>query len=240
MYARIEGTSVSQHLAPGHGSAPRRESLVSEIVAGALHALPIAVFVLDDALRVLFSNPAAAALLEANDGLALVGGVLREQTDTDLTRRLVRALRGDLGDRESSRSAFHLCRTSGRRSYEVTIRRLAPRPRAGVRSAPPRLAVYVRDPDAGVSIDEQSLRERFGFTPAEARTAAAICLGGSLFAQSALRHLRPLTIRGYVKHVLARTATHSQLDLVRLLLTGVRTITAVDSPRRCGVERPAQ
>ena len=85
--------------------------------------------------------------------------------------------------------------------------------------------VYVRDPDAGVPIDEQALRQRFGLTPAEARTAAALAAGGTLPEHSELRKLRPMTIRSYVKQVFARTGTHSQLDLVRLVLTGVAAIT---------------
>jgi DNA-binding CsgD family transcriptional regulator len=93
-----------------------------------------------------------------------------------------------------------------------------------VSGATRQVTIYVRDPDFGVPIDVESLRQRYSLTPAEARTAVALVRGGTLQHNSELLKLRPMTIRGYIKQVFAKTTTHSQLDLLRLVLTGTSSI----------------
>ncbi len=222
----VGGSGVARRLpiqlpvspAPGPGAA-------LGLHATLLGLLPVGVLLVDPGQRPIFANPAARAILEADDGIGLAGGVLRESGGRTLESRLQRVLRGWCSAEGDGLAPFYVPRRSGRRPYEVTIRvaplpdNIAPHP--GGHHA----VVYVRDPDAGVPIDEQALRQRFGLTPAEARTAAALAAGGTLPEHSELRKLRPMTLRGYVKQVFARTGTHSQLDLVRLVLTGVAAIT---------------
>jgi len=204
--------------APGPGAALGVQTAL-------LGLLPMGVLLVDPGQRPIFVNPAARAILEADDGIGLAGGVLRESGGRTFESRLQRVLRGWCGPEGDGLAPFFVQRRSGRRPYEVTIR-VAQLPDT-VSSHPGghHAVVYVRDPDAGVPIDEQALRQRFGLTPAEARTAAALALGGTLPEHSELRKLRPMTLRRYVKQVFARTGTHSQLDLVRLVLTGVAAIT---------------
>lgn len=200
-------------------AAPRRSRWTgpeTDMLGALMHGLPLGVLVVDEALRLLFANPAGAAILEQGDAICLVHGALREPSGGVLESRLQRLLRCGAGP--AAEASFHLLRCSGHRPYEVTLRPLPLR--EGACSGGRHAIVYVRDPDAGVAVDESALRQRYGLTPAEARTAVALTHGGTLPEDSELRKLRPMTIRGYIKQIFARTGTHSQLDVVRLVLTG--------------------
>lgn len=202
---------------------------VPGLEARLLEDLPLGVLLVDPAQRPVFANRMARAILERGDGIGLVGGVLRELGGRILEPRLQRVLRGWCTAEGEGPAPFYVQRPSQRRPYEVTIC-VAQLPEGAARyPAAEHAIVYVRDPDAGVPIDESALRQRFGLTPAEARTAAALALGGTLPEHSELRKLRPMTVRGYLKQVFARTGTHSQLELTRLVLIGISSF--VGPPR---------
>ena len=209
--------------------APRGAGIGFGLLAVLVHDSPLGVLVVDASLRVAFANPMGQAILEQDDGLGLVAGVLHERENRLLEPRLQRLLRGDNDAAADADAPFHLPRRSGRRPYEITLR--APSLQDASRGTTlNHVCVYVRDPDVGVPIDEASLRARYGLTPAEARTAVALTMGGTLPEHSELLKLKPMTIRGYVKQIFAKTATHSQLDLLRLVLTGAKSL-AVDLRR---------
>lgn len=195
-----------------------------------VHDSPLGVLVVDPSLRVVFANPSALAILERNDAIGLACGALHEREGRVLEPRLQRALCGELDPAGELATPFHLPRRSGRRPYEVTLRAAPPGEGVGPWVGVRHVLVYVRDPDAGVPIDEKALRSRYGLTPAEARTAVALTLGGTLPEHSELLKLRPMTIRSYIKQIFTKTDTHSQPDLVRLVLTGVASLASGDPP----------
>jgi DNA-binding CsgD family transcriptional regulator len=59
----------------------------------------------------------------------------------------------------------------------------------------------------------------FGLTPAEAELAQALAAGRSLHEYADAAHVTCETARWRLKQVLAKTDTHRQAELVRLLLT---------------------
>jgi DNA-binding CsgD family transcriptional regulator len=70
------------------------------------------------------------------------------------------------------------------------------------------------------------LVELFDLTPAQSRVAAALCGGRSLSEHAASEGISILTARTLLKRVQEKTETHSQAELVRLLL---RSSTLVSS-----------
>jgi DNA-binding CsgD family transcriptional regulator len=65
----------------------------------------------------------------------------------------------------------------------------------------------------------------FGLTRAESAVAAALCAGMSLSQYAAAAGVSVLTARTHLKRVQAKTDTHSQAELVALLLrSGVGNI----------------
>ena len=77
----------------------------------------------------------------------------------------------------------------------------------------------VRAPDLVAGLPGVSLRALFGLTQAEAALANALVAGESLADYSRRRKVSMHTARAHLKAVLAKTGTHKQAQLVRLLLT---------------------
>ena len=235
--APVSGSSSSGHFpafaaaAPSLPSADRRGAGASlGLLTMLVHDSPLGVLVVDPSLRLVFANPSALAILARNDAIGLVCGALHEREGRLLEPRLQRALCGEVDPAGELATPFHLPRRSGRRPYEVTLRAASLEEGVGPWPGVRHVLVYIRDPDAGVPIDDKALRSRYGLTPAEARTAVALTLGGSLPEHSELLKLRPMTIRGYIKQIFTKTDTHSQPDLVRLVLTGVASLVSGEPP----------
>ncbi len=215
---------------PSADRTPRGAEPSLGLLTMLVHDSPLGVLVVDPSFRLVFANPSALAILARNDAIGLVCGALHEREGRLLESRLQRALCGEVDPAGELATPFHLPRRSGRRPYEVTLRAASLEEGVGPWLGVRHVLVYVRDPDAGVPIDDKALRSRYGLTPAEARTAVALTLGGSLPEHSELLKLRPMTIRGYVKQIFTKTDTHSQPDLVRLVLTGVASLASGEPP----------
>jgi DNA-binding CsgD family transcriptional regulator len=65
---------------------------------------------------------------------------------------------------------------------------------------------------------EASLRSRFCLSPAEAQIALGIAKGETLAEIAKARSVSVSTARGQLKSVFAKTGTHRQAELVRLLI----------------------
>ena len=67
---------------------------------------------------------------------------------------------------------------------------------------------------------EGKLRQIYGLTPAEERLARLIVQGLRLHEAEAALGIRHSTARTHMKRIYAKTGTHRQVELVRLLITG--------------------
>ena len=82
------------------------------------------------------------------------------------------------------------------------------------------LALFVTDPES-TEFETSALQQLYGFTPAEAELVAQLLGGCSLEQASDARGIAISTARGHLKAAFQKTATRSQRDLIRLVLTGV-------------------
>ena len=85
--------------------------------------------------------------------------------------------------------------------------------------------VFVVDPEARRASPEAWLREAYGLTGAEARLAVALANGASLDDVADATSTAIGTLRTHLKHVLAKTGTRRQSELVRLVLLGAPPTT---------------
>lgn len=190
------------------------------LLAAVASECPLAVFLLDANLRILFTNREAERLVARADGLASVAGLLRLGGEEALEMRIRRALGGDRDAREALGRAFYLESPSGRRPYELTLR-IPPQAGINLDTAPSAVGfLFVRDPEEGVEVSVMALRRRFGLTTSEAKTALAVVAGGGVQQVCEVLGLRPMTVRGYLRQVFDKTGAHSQAELVRLVLCG--------------------
>jgi DNA-binding CsgD family transcriptional regulator len=187
--------------------------------------LPFAVVLLDERGRVVSQNRAATDLLAAADGLTARHGCLRtlHPADQAALDQLIRdAARPPDGAGLPVGGAVALRRPSLRRPLNLLVMPI-PRERSAFSldlgaPAPAALAI-VTDPEASPQAPAAVLQQLYALTPAEAALASALAAGKTLQEHAEEARLPSETARWRLKQILAKTDTHRQAELVRLLLT---------------------
>lgn len=187
----------------------------------ALDGLGVAVILVDRRVRIHSMNAAAEVIVADNDGvsrddasLRIAAATARQQiqrlvTRADPTPRL--AVGGQLDD------CVAVPRPSGRRPYVVVVAPLTSRVGLDLAEGAA-AALFITDPEQALQPSERRLRQLFGFTPAEARVAAALAGGLAPDGVAEAFRISINTVRWHVKRLQAKTGASTQAQLVRLLL----------------------
>ena len=174
-------------------------------------------------------NQTAGRILASGDGLVLDRdgpSASTEKQTGELRRALAGALetgagnRQDEGNGKDAGAVIRLRRPSGRSPLEVVVTPI------GCESSPlfdhrAAAAIFVSEPDVQVNGSPEWLRQIYGFTPVESEVAARIAAGMRLPAIGEDLGVTIHTVRGHLKQLFAKTDTHRQPDLVRVLVTGL-------------------
>ena len=121
----------------------------------------------------------------------------------------------------------------GRETARDALKRLTVK--TGARSSADlvgRLLDVVVSPQPAAPLDEATLAAVFGLSPAEARIAIRIAAGATAREVGEALGLKPETVRGYAKSVLAKTGAVRAKDLARLLVEAreLTSLAAVAEP----------
>lgn len=195
--------------------AAQQQSKVAERV---LECVRSGVILLDASGRVCGTNRRAAALLERGEGLVRERGRLLTENPHE-TPALRKLLCGAIGS-EAPRAGGVLA-----------VSRAAPTHPLFVSVSPidsdegptgwlggPRVLVLLNDPEDLSALAEDDLCGLYGLTAAEARVAARVAAGETLDEIAAALGVGRATVRSHLQQALAKTGTHRQVDLARLLL----------------------
>jgi len=175
------------------------------------------IFLVDGDARLRHANRAGETLVAEGRGLSTRDGILRA-AGSDGTRALHRLI-ADAGaaDKDSrSGGALSIARPQFGRPLSVIVAPL----RSGVFSPfrqAPSVIVCATDPESGIALPEDRLRALFGLTPSEAKIAIELLAGGDLTAVAERKSLSVNTVRVHVAHIMDKTETSRQAELVRLL-----------------------
>ncbi|OBG21551.1 hypothetical protein A5768_25950 [Mycolicibacterium fortuitum] len=181
---------------------------------GVVDTITPAVLILTRTLGITRTNPAAEQILSDADGLSGSRHVLDAAyapTRTTLRSAVAAVTRPD-GVPAQART-FTCARPSGKQPYVIHV--LPSRPTEG--DAERRALVFVIDPARGPVPAHQTLRVLYGLTDAEARIALHALRGEGLTAVVTELGLSVATVKTHLQHVFAKTGTHRQAELVRLL-----------------------
>jgi len=181
------------------------------------------VILFDERGAPIVTNRTADRILAADDGLVLDRDGPRASTSKqtgELRSALAGAARTGAGRGEAAGAVLRLARPSGRRALEVVVTPI------GCESSPlldgqAISALFVTEPDARADGSPERLCRLYGFTSVEAEIASRILAGAHLSDISEELGISIHTVRGYLKQLFAKTGTHRQPDLVRVLLTGL-------------------
>jgi DNA-binding CsgD family transcriptional regulator/PAS domain-containing protein len=182
--------------------------------------LRYAVILVDGTGLVTFMNGAATRLLAARDGLVIDGRELKAaaSTDTARLRSLIHdAAQASAGTTLGAGGVFVVQRPSGGHPLTVVIAPLSSR-RPDVPGAETAAAmVIVTDPHAANRVDDDLLRAMFGLTASELRLVQLLMQGLGLADAATRLNLSHQTVRTTMKHVLEKTNTHRQAELIALV-----------------------
>ena len=210
-----------------HGLRVTADS-VERAALEALRGLPLGVMLLDARGRVLRMNEYAEAVTASRDGLSIRENTPRaagSQEDRELHSALGRCL--EPGGPASGAVTLSISRPSGARSLQLRVTPIAREPAELRFEQEVAAAVFVVDPERDLRVDEEDLQRLYGLTPAEAALAGLLVRGHSLNRASELLRISPNTARDRLKRVFAKSSTHRQADLVRIVLTGLAGVRPV-------------
>jgi DNA-binding CsgD family transcriptional regulator len=177
---------------------------------------------LDERGAPIAANRAAEEILAMGDGLVLdrEGPRASSAKQTGELRRLVaEAARTGAGRGVDAGGVVRLARPSGRPPLEAVVAplRRASHPLLDREAA---CVILLSDPAARSDAPPARLRERYGFTPMEAEIASRLTSGMALAEIGKDLDITIHTVRGHLKRLFAKTRTHRQAELLRVLLEG--------------------
>jgi len=180
-------------------------------------------FLLVDAqARPVFVNRVGRALLDARDGLLLEAGALSSPHAEDgrYLRSLIASCALEASITTGGQAALR--RPSGRLPLRALVTPVGKE--TAVAAMPwtimqrPAAIVLISDPEAEMKARIESLRERFGLTPAEAVFALEIVKGDGRQATADRLGITLGTARSHLSKIFDKTGVTRQAELVRLLL----------------------
>jgi DNA-binding CsgD family transcriptional regulator len=197
----------------------------------ALDRLGAGVILVDAAARILFANQTAATILAGNDGLGIDGeGVCAcSQRATRVLRRLIACCTDITMVHGGHGGSVEILRREGRRSLHVVVAPfradMAQIDTTWLGATRPVAILIVTDPEREQRVRKETLRRRFGLTPAEVDVALEILKGDGRAASAARLGIAAATVRAHLSHIFEKTGVRRQAELVRLLLQGERELT---------------
>jgi DNA-binding CsgD family transcriptional regulator/PAS domain-containing protein len=206
----------------------RGAELMKTAALGTLEVLPFGVCILDADARVLAANQVAREIFVRHDGLTLSRErlVIADRASRDRLGEFLAWARTPEEARSGTLTGEILVPSPSQARPLCLL--LAPCHSAdGIRNGDhPVATAFVIDSDRPVLLDERRLQRVYQLTPAEARLAALLAEGWPLREAARKLGISYQTARTHLRHVLSKTMTDRQPELVRLILRGPAPILA--------------
>jgi DNA-binding CsgD family transcriptional regulator/PAS domain-containing protein len=184
--------------------------------ATVLERMEEAAIVLDASLQPLIVNARAADILRQDNGLSLRPGGLRAAT-TALSEQLHQAIATTATSNAAEIIRLVLTRSPPRLPLLLTIMPIWRLEKSAPGMRDPRVAIFIKEPDAPPEIDKQALSDIFKLTPRECDVACLLAGGLSVEAMAGRLDVRIVTIRQNLKRTFEKTGVHSQSALAALI-----------------------
>jgi DNA-binding CsgD family transcriptional regulator len=205
------------------GGARRERIALAEVV----DRLPTGVILLDAHRQPVVMNRAADEILALDDGIAIDrnGPHLSTPRENDgLKTVLASALASKPGHEVEAGGFLTVTRPSGHRSFVMMVTPLLDAP-PGAQDHDAAAALFIANPDASRISAREILQGLYALTPAEAELVQLLSQGHTLEEAAATRGVTINTARSQLKQVFAKTDTNRQGELVRLVMTGVASLS---------------
>jgi DNA-binding CsgD family transcriptional regulator len=185
-------------------------------ITGVIDVIRHGIVIVGTKRAVVHLNSAALRILTSGDGLCIRSGIM-EATCTSTNTELQCSIAGACAEPQKGcrgGASFACGRPSGKRPYVVHVLPLTAAEDPSAATA----LVMIIDPEQDAEPPKMLMRRLFGLTNAEAEVALRVVHGDALNPISADLAVSMATIKTHMNHIFAKTNTHRQAELVRLLL----------------------
>ncbi|MBD2838331.1 helix-turn-helix transcriptional regulator [Pseudomonas sp. JM0905a] len=203
----------------------KRSEVERQLYASAVERMQIGTIILDNHLQVMETNQAANEMLGEGDGLNVAGdrlGAAYRRDNQALQRLIKQALEQRVSEGPRIAEAITLQRPSGRSSLGVVVQSL-PREES-LEGRHPAVAVFLRDPERRADVQQQPLRQLFGFTPAEAALAIQLAHGNTLDEAGVQLNIRRNTVKAHLRAIFSKAGVTRQSELAYVLHNSVAVL----------------
>jgi DNA-binding CsgD family transcriptional regulator/GAF domain-containing protein len=220
--------ALAQHLVRAIALQRRlyRLTFASESALAGFDKLQQGFLLVDAQARPVYVNRLARGLLDAGDALRLEAGFLSALNADDDRNLRTTIASCTLEANFATGGEITLRRQSGRLPLDVLVTPV--RLETAMTAIPwtitqrPTAIVLVSDPEPEIQSRIESLRERFGLTPAEATLALEIAKGDGRQATADRLGITLGTARSHLSKIFDKTGVTRQAELVRLLFSAVK------------------
>lgn len=195
----------------------------ADAFAEPLERLSIGTVLIDAGSTILRMNRPAERMVSDITGLSTWHGrlVFTGSAGARIAGLIDGAVKVARGDGLRSGGLLHLSRPSGRAPYQLLV---SPLPRTSRWPENAAVLLLLKDPEDRSPPPEAALRALFGLTPREAALASLLTDGQSLDAAAGTLGMTKETARFHLRHVLGKTATRRQSELVITLQRSLATL----------------
>jgi DNA-binding CsgD family transcriptional regulator len=210
----------------------RRELLAvrfeRDALAAVLDYFPLGVVVLGPQLEPIQMNRAARELLDADASASgSPAEVIRGGALPELIATIKDTIEGSDGEEPVRYHTISIQRHSMKHAFEMLLVSLEPQ-----KDQEWLTVVFLCDTADCLTTDPEMLQQMYGMTPTEARVASEIVTGRSMEEIAGELEIELSTARSHLKRVFHKTDTHSQTDLVRLLMRGLSRLSMGEEGRK--------
>ena len=177
--------------------------------------LETGVIMTDAAAKPVLVNARAAAILDEQDGLVALCRSLAAATPA-ATARLRETIASAASDDALAGRRLRLERPSGRPALLLAVLPIWRLDACVAGVARPRVAIFIKEPDAPLAIDQGAVADAFGLTRRESEVATLLASGRSLSQIAAELGLGVGTVRNHLKRVFDKMGAHTQAAVVAL------------------------
>jgi DNA-binding CsgD family transcriptional regulator len=193
-----------------------------------LNALPMGSVLLNRDGRVLFYNRAAANIIERNNGFSLdakdSGAIVAGSAQQ--TKALQKLISNSIKIRPGQGAATTMQLTRPNSDHVLWVH-ISPLPSQYLaRDDTPCAVLFIYDPENDTQVCSSIVADLYGLSSAEAQLATSLASGATLDSIARKHHRSINTVRVQLKQTFRKTNTHSQTDLVRLILSGPAMATS--------------
>ncbi|MBV0931725.1 helix-turn-helix transcriptional regulator [Marinobacterium weihaiense] len=200
---------------------------IESVYSRAISKLSIATLLIDEQGTVLDENIYARSIIDACDGLKIIGGRLEAvyPSDNKELKRLVKeafdaALSGEC---QVLPGAMSITRPSGEVSLGLVVEPIPVNKWSEGKSTPIAM-IYIRDAAGKLNANVDVARKLFGLTTAENALAFKLADGLSLEDAAEALSIKRNTARAHLRSIFSKTGIRRQTELVRVYVNSVAAL----------------